>query len=121
MLQSEGYTTRIYNDGATALDGVDRKARPTSRSSTSRCRAWTAWNCLRRLRERSQLPVIFLTTKDDENDELSGLKMGADDYIRKPFPKRLLVAGKAVLRRTLPRDAAAGVIETSRRCSSAAS
>ena len=67
---------------------------------------------LRRLRQRSELPVIFLTSKDEEIDELFGLKMGADDFIRKPFPQRLLVERvKAVLRRAAPRDATAGVVE----------
>jgi two-component system response regulator ChvI len=55
---------------------------------------------LRRLREKSDLPVIFLTSKDEEFDELFGLKMGADDFVRKPFSQRLLVERvKAVLRR----------------------
>jgi two-component system response regulator ChvI len=55
---------------------------------------------LRRLRQKSDLPVIFLTSKDDEIDELFGLKMGADDFIRKPFSQRLLVERvRAVLRR----------------------
>src|SRR4029450_7533273 len=62
----------------------------------------------RRLRQRTDLPVIFLTSKDDEIDELFGLKMGADDFIKKPFSQRLLVERvKAVLRRSTPRDAAA--------------
>jgi two-component system response regulator ChvI len=61
---------------------------------------------LRRLRQRTDLPVIFLTSKDDEIDELFGLKMGADDFIKKPFSQRLLVERvKAVLRRFQPRDA----------------
>ena len=64
---------------------------------------------LRRLRQDSELPVIFLTSKDEEIDELFGLKMGADDFIRKPFPQRLLVERvKAVLRRSQPRDPAVG-------------
>jgi two-component system, OmpR family, response regulator ChvI len=55
---------------------------------------------LRRLREKSSLPVIFLTSKDDELDEALGLAMGADDYIAKPFSQRLLIARiRAVLRR----------------------
>ena len=58
---------------------------------------------LRRLRQQSDLPVIFLTSKDEEIDELFGLKMGADDFIRKPFSQRLLVERvKAVLRRFAP-------------------
>ena len=60
---------------------------------------------LRRLRQKSDLPVIFLTSKDEEIDELFGLKMGADDFIRKPFSQRLLVERvKAVLRRAAPKD-----------------
>jgi two-component system response regulator ChvI len=56
---------------------------------------------LRRLREKSQIPVIFLTSKDDELDEALGLAMGADDYIAKPFSQRLLIARiRAILRRT---------------------
>jgi two-component system response regulator ChvI len=63
---------------------------------------------LRRLRQRTDLPVIFLTSKDDEIDEVFGLKMGADDFIKKPFSQRLLVERvKAVLRRFQPKDAAA--------------
>jgi two-component system response regulator ChvI len=56
---------------------------------------------LGRLRRESTLPVIFLTSKDEEIDEMLGLKMGADDYIRKPFSQRLLIERiRAVLRRT---------------------
>ena len=63
---------------------------------------------LRRLRQNADLPVIFLTSKDEEIDELLGLNMGADDYIRKPFSQRLLVERvKAVLRRANPKEAAA--------------
>ena len=63
---------------------------------------------LRRLRQKSDLPVIFLTSKDEEIDELFGLKMGADDFIRKPFSQRLLVERvKAMLRRSNPKEAAA--------------
>ena len=67
---------------------------------------------LRRLRQKSDLPVIFLTSKDEEIDELFGLKMGADDFIRKPFSQRLLVERvKAVLRRFAPKDPAAAPSE----------
>ena len=55
---------------------------------------------LSRLRTQSQVPVIFLTSKDDEVDEVLGLRMGADDYIKKPFSQRLLVERiRALLRR----------------------
>ena len=83
-----------------ARSKASRPRRPISPSSTSRCRAWTAWRLLRRLRQKTDMPVIFLTSKDEEIDELFGLKMGADDFIRKPFSQRLLVERvKAVLRR----------------------
>jgi two-component system response regulator ChvI len=60
---------------------------------------------LRRVRQQSTMPVIFLTSKDEEIDELFGLKMGADDYIAKPFSQRLIVERvKAVLRRVAPKD-----------------
>jgi two-component system response regulator ChvI len=63
---------------------------------------------LRRIRQKTDLPVIFLTSKDDEIDELFGLKMGADDFIKKPFSQRLLVERvRAVLRRAGARDGAA--------------
>jgi two-component system response regulator ChvI len=63
---------------------------------------------LRRLRQKTDMPVIFLTSKEDEIDELFGLRMGADDFIRKPFSQRLLVERvKAVLRRVTPKEAAA--------------
>lgn len=64
---------------------------------------------LQRLRKDSDMPVIFLTSKDDEVDELLGLRMGADDYIKKPFSQRLLIERiRSVLRRA---DARAGVEE----------
>ena len=77
---------------------------------------------LRRLRQKSDLPVIFLTSKDEEIDELFGLKMGADDFIRKPFSQRLLVERvKAVLRRFAPKDQVARERSTPRRSSAASS
>ena len=61
---------------------------------------------LRRLRQNSDLPVIFLTSKDEQIDELFGLKMGADEFIRKPFSQRLLVERVKAMRRAAPRDGA---------------
>jgi two-component system, OmpR family, response regulator ChvI len=67
---------------------------------------------LQRLRQKSSMPVIFLTSKDDEIDEVLGLRMGADDYVKKPFSQRLLVERiRALLRR---QEAIAGdVVDTS--------
>jgi two-component system response regulator ChvI len=70
---------------------------------------------LRRLRQGGDLPVIFLTSKDEEIDELMGLNAGADDYIRKPFSQRLLLERvKAVLRRADARKEGGGASEPKR-------
>jgi two-component system response regulator ChvI len=62
---------------------------------------------LRRLRQKSDIPVIFLTSKEEEIDELFGFKMGADDFIRKPFSHRLLAERvRALLRRSTPKEGA---------------
>jgi two-component system response regulator ChvI len=102
-LESEGYRVQTYTDGASALDGL--KASPPDLAIFDiKMPRMDGMELLRRLRQKSELPVIFLTSKDDEIDELFGLKMGADDFIRKPFSQRLLVERvKAVLRRAIPR------------------
>src|SRR3954466_6747137 len=98
-LESEGYRIQTYTDGASALDGL-RQSPPDLAIFDIKMPRMDGMELLRRLRQKSDLPVIFLTSKDDEIDELFGLKMGADDFIRKPFSQRLLVERvKAVLRR----------------------
>ncbi|MEZ5872953.1 MAG: response regulator transcription factor [Nitratireductor sp.] len=98
-LESEGYRVETYTDGASALDGLSVR-RPDLAIFDIKMPRMDGMELLRRLRQKSDLPVIFLTSKDDEIDELFGLKMGADDFIRKPFSQRLLVERvKAVLRR----------------------
>ncbi|QOG07638.1 MULTISPECIES: response regulator transcription factor [Aureimonas] len=106
-LESEGYRVETYTDGASALEGL--QARPPHLAIFDiKMPRMDGMELLRRLRQKSDLPVIFLTSKDEEIDELFGLKMGADDYIRKPFSQRLLVERvKAILRRGAPRDATA--------------
>nr|AAC28777.1 regulatory protein BvrR [Brucella abortus] len=104
-LESEGYRVETYTDGASALDGL--MARPPNLAIFDiKMPRMDGMELLRRLRQKSDLPVIFLTSKDDEIDELFGLKMGADDFITKPFSQRLLVERvKAVLRRVARRHA----------------
>ena len=98
-LQSEGFATRIYSDGETALKALIDNP-PDLAVLDIKMPRMDGMELLRRLRERSALPVIFLTSKDDELDEALGLAMGADDYISKPFSQRLLIARiKAILRR----------------------
>ncbi len=98
-LESEGYKVETYTDGSSALDGLNMK-RPDLAIFDIKMPRMDGMELLRRLRQTSDLPVIFLTSKDEEIDELFGLKMGADDFIKKPFSQRLLVERvKAVLRR----------------------
>jgi len=98
-LQSEGFATRVYSDGETALKAITENA-PDLAILDIKMPRMDGMELLRRLRETSSLPVIFLTSKDDEQDEAQGLAMGADDYIAKPFSQRLLIARiRAVLRR----------------------
>jgi two-component system response regulator ChvI len=98
-LESEGYRVETYTDGASALDGLTAR-KPDLAIFDIKMPRMDGMELLRRLRQKSDVPVIFLTSKDEEIDELFGLKMGADDFIRKPFSQRLLVERvKAVLRR----------------------
>ena len=99
-LQSEGFTTRIYSDGETALKALVENP-PDLALIDIKMPQMDGMELLRRLREKSAIPVIFLTSKDDELDEALGLAMGADDYISKPFSQRLLFARiRAILRRS---------------------
>src|SRR5208283_5066936 len=106
-LEAEGYRIQTYTDGAAALEGLKSNPRDLAIFDIKMPRM-DGMELLRRLRQKSDLPVIFLTSKDEEIDELFGLKMGADDFIRKPFSQRLLVERvKAILRRSSPKDATA--------------
>ncbi|OHV80824.1 DNA-binding response regulator [Rhizobium sp. LCM 4573] len=107
-LEAEGYKVETYTDGASALDGLI--ARPPQLAIFDiKMPRMDGMELLRRLRQKSDLPVIFLTSKDEEIDELFGLKMGADDFITKPFSQRLLVERvKAILRRASNREALVG-------------
>jgi two-component system, OmpR family, response regulator ChvI len=106
-LEAEGYKVETYTDGASALDGLLQRP-PQLAIFDIKMPRMDGMELLRRLRQKSDLPVIFLTSKDEEIDQLFGLKMGADDFITKPFSQRLLVERvKAVLRRGANREAAA--------------
>jgi two-component system response regulator ChvI len=99
-LQAEGYATRVYSDGEAALKALTENP-PDLAVFDIKMPRMDGMELLRRLRERSNLPVIFLTSKDEEQDEAAGLAMGADDYISKPFSQRLLLARiGAILRRS---------------------
>ena len=103
-LESEGFDVRTYTDGAAALAALTSTP-PDLAVLDIKMPRMDGMEMLRRLRQTSDLPVIFLTSKDEEIDEVLGLRMGADDYVRKPFSQRLLIERiRAVLRR---REAAA--------------
>ena len=103
-LEAEGYRIMTYTDGTSALEGF-KSSPPDLAILDIKMPRMDGMETLRRLRQKSDMPVIFLTSKDEEIDELFGLKMGADDFIRKPFSQRLLVEHvKAVLRRYACKD-----------------
>jgi two-component system response regulator ChvI len=98
-LQQEGFVTRVYSDPAAALKAIGDNP-PDLGVFDIKMPGMDGMELLRRVRETSPMPVIFLTSKDDEMDEAQGLAMGADDYISKPFSQRLLIARiRAILRR----------------------
>ena len=98
-LEAEGFEVETYNDGQSALDAFNRRM-PDMAVLDIKMPRMDGMDLLQRLRQKSTLPVIFLTSKDDEIDEVLGLRMGADDYVKKPFSQRLLVERiRALLRR----------------------
>jgi two-component system, OmpR family, response regulator ChvI len=113
-LEAEGYKVRTYNDGASALEALTEDPADLGIFDIKMPRM-DGMELLRRVRQQSDMPVIFLTSKDDEIDELFGLKMGADDYIAKPFSQRLIVERvRAILRRFQPKDGSAPAAEVAR-------
>jgi two-component system response regulator ChvI len=107
-LQAEGFATRVYSDGEAALKALTENP-PDLAVFDIKMPRMDGMELLRRLREHSDLPIIFLTSKDEEQDEAAGLALGADDYITKPFSQRLLLARiRAILRRAGPLQHTAG-------------
>jgi two-component system, OmpR family, response regulator ChvI len=107
-LEAEGFEVRTYPDGAEALRGLSQKPADLAVLDIKMPRM-DGMELLRHLRRTTSMPVIFLTSKDDEADELEGLREGADDYIKKPFSQRLLIERIRVLLRrgALDREPAA--------------
>jgi two-component system response regulator ChvI len=103
-LEAERYRIMTYTDGASALDGF-KTSPPDLAILDIKMPRMDGMELLRRLRGKFEMPVIFLTSKDEEIEELFGLKMGADDYVRKPFSQRLLVERvKTLLRRVAAKE-----------------
>ena len=98
-LEAEGFSVDKYLDGEQGLNGINRRP-PDLLVLDIKMPRLDGMEVLERLRKTSNLPVIFLTSKDDEVDEALGLRIGADDYIKKPFSQRLLLERiKTLLRR----------------------
>ena len=99
LLEAEGFQVKTYADGAAALEGLNQ-APPDLAIFDIKMPRMDGMELLNRIRKTQHFPVIFLTSKDEEIDEVLGLRMGADDFIRKPFSQRLLLERiRAVLRR----------------------
>jgi len=111
-LEAEGFEVETYNDGQAALDAFNKKL-PDMAVFDIKMPRMDGIELLNRLHQKAKIPVIFLTSKDEEVDEVLGFRMGADDYITKPFSQRLLIERiRAVLRRqesrnTVPTEAEA--------------
>lgn len=100
LFQNEGYDVSSFADGAEAYPALVNSP-PDVAIVDIKMPRMDGVELLRKLRESSDIPVIFLTSKDEEIDEVVGLSVGADDYIKKPFSARLLSERvKAVLRRS---------------------
>ncbi len=98
-LESHGHEVRSYHDGASGLAGLENDP-PDLAILDVKMPRMDGMEVLKRLRQTSELPVIILTSKDEEIDEILGFNLGADDYMHKPFSQRLLIERvKAVLRR----------------------
>ncbi len=99
MLEAEGFSVETFNDGESGLTAILEK-KPDLVVLDVKMPRMDGIEVITKLREQSAVPVIFLTSKDDEVDQVIGLRMGADDYITKPFSQRLLVERiKVLLRR----------------------
>ena len=90
LLEAEGFQIKTYNDGASALEGLNQSP-PDLAIFDIKMPRMDGMELLNRIRKTQQFPVIFLTSKDEEIDEVLGLRMGADDVIRKPFSQRLVL------------------------------
>jgi two-component system response regulator ChvI len=101
-LESHGHVVKAYHDGSSGLAALEDDP-PDVAILDVKMPRMDGMEVLRRLRQTSDMPVIMLTSKDEEIDEILGFNLGADDYIHKPFSQRLLIERvKAVLRRARP-------------------
>jgi two-component system response regulator ChvI len=104
-LESQGHKVRTYHDGVSGLQGLERDP-PDLVVLDVKMPRMDGMEVLRRLRQTSEVPVIILTSKDEEIDEILGFNLGADDYVHKPFSQRLLLERVRALLRRVGADAA---------------
>jgi two-component system response regulator ChvI len=113
-LENHGHAVTAYYDGASGLSALESDP-PDVAILDVKMPRMDGMEVLRRLRQTSNVPVIILTSKDEEIDEILGFNLGADDYIHKPFSQRLLIERvKAVLRRAAPEEPDSGAAAASR-------
>ncbi len=106
-LNKEGFETMRAGDGQQALDLAARH-NPTLIVLDLMLPEVDGWEVCKRIRARSDVPIIMLTARDDDIDKIVGLELGADDYMTKPFnPRELVARVKAILRRGAPKNSAA--------------
>src|ERR1700742_26867 len=104
-LESHGHTVKAYYEGLSGLQALENDP-PELAILDVKMPRLDGMEVLRRLRETRETPVIILTSKDDEIDEILGFNLGADDYIHKPFSQRLLIERVKAVRRRAGADAA---------------
>jgi two-component system alkaline phosphatase synthesis response regulator PhoP/two-component system response regulator ResD len=105
-----GFNTLRANDGETALHMIERES-PALVILDLMLPKVSGWDVCKRVRAKSDLPIIMLTARDDDIDKIVGLEIGADDYLTKPFnPRELMARVKAILRRTKPDNTPAGAM-----------
>jgi len=110
-LEKDGYRITVAYDGETALKKAQRES-PSMVVLDLMLPGISGWDVCRILREKSDIPIIMLTARDEVTDKIVGLELGADDYVTKPFdPKELNSRVKAVLRRTGNKKAPKSVIQ----------
>jgi DNA-binding response OmpR family regulator len=103
LFEESGYLADFESDGERAL----RRTQAESYDLLILDVALTGLEAVRRIRDRSQIPILILSARADRSDRVSGLRAGADDYLTKPFyPDELLARIEAILRRVLPRPEA---------------
>jgi two-component system response regulator ChvI len=108
LFEAEGFHVLLYINGMQAFEAFESRL-PDVVISEIKLPTMDGFELLRRLRHKSDVPLIFLTGRADEADEIIGLRLGADGFVRKPFSHRLLVERVKTVLRRYPWGAAAAL------------